>query len=110
MWATDRNSLEDRHHAAQSQLRAASASQKGRFEAAKFGARSCGRDAALAFQALDLEASPVCVSDLHDKTTNTWTSPYLDCPIDVVHGADTPAFGQINWQLGGAVRTPYMMR
>jgi len=60
---------------------------------------------------LDLEAPPVCISDFHDKTTNnTWTSPYLNCPIGVVYGADTRAFGQINWPLGGAVRTPYMMR
>jgi len=56
---------------------------------------------------LDLEAPPVCISDFHDKTTNnTWTSPYLNCPIGVVYGADTRAFGQINWPLGGAVRTP----
>jgi hypothetical protein len=42
------------------------------------------------FQGLDLEASPVCVSDTHDKTTNnTWTSPYLNCETGLVYSEET---------------------
>jgi hypothetical protein len=63
------------------------------------------------FQGLDLEASPVCVSDMHDKTTNnTWTSPYLNCETALVYSENTHTMGQINWQLGGAVRVPYTMK
>jgi hypothetical protein len=60
------------------------------------------------FQALDLEASPVCISDMYDKTTNnTWTSPYLNCEAGLIYGAGTRTLGQTNWQMGGDVRVPY---
>lgn len=63
------------------------------------------------FQGLDLEASQICISDMFDKTTNnTWTSPYLNCPRGLVYGAGTHTLGQINWQLGGDVRVPYVQR
>ena len=63
------------------------------------------------FQGLDLEASPVCVSDTHDKTTNnTWTSPYLNCETGLVYSEETHTMGQTNWHLGGAVRVPYTMK
>ena len=63
------------------------------------------------FQGLDLEASQVCISDMHPRTTNnTWTSPFVNCPTGLVYGQATPMLGQINWQLGGEVRVPYVMR
>ena len=63
------------------------------------------------FQGLDLEASPVCVSDTHEKTTNnTWTSPYLNCETGLLYSAETQTMGQTNWHLGGAVRVPYTMK
>jgi len=61
------------------------------------------------FEGLDLEASPVCVSDMSPRTTNnTWTSPYLNCPTGLVYSRDTTTFGQIRWQLGAGVQTPYI--
>ncbi len=61
------------------------------------------------FEGLDLEASPVCISDMSPRTTNnTWTSPYLNCPTGLVYSRNTTTFGQIHWQLGGAVQTPYI--
>jgi hypothetical protein len=61
------------------------------------------------FEGLDLEASPVCISDMSPHTTNnTWTSPYLNCPTGLVYSRDTTTFGQIRWQLGGDVQTPYI--
>src|ERR1700738_622780 len=63
------------------------------------------------FQGLDLEASPVCVSDTHDKTTNhTWTSRYLNYETGLVYSEETHTMGQTNWHLGGAVRVPYTMK
>jgi hypothetical protein len=63
------------------------------------------------FQGLDLEASPVCISDMYDKTTNnTWNSPYLNCPTGLVYGYKTSALGVNNWQLGGDVRASSEMR
>ena len=41
-------------------------------------------------------------------TNNTWTSPYLNCPTGLVYSRDTATFGQIRWQFGGDVRTPYI--
>jgi hypothetical protein len=63
------------------------------------------------FQGLDLEASLVCITDMYPRTTNnTWTSPFVNCPTGLVYGRDTSTLGQINWQLGGEVRVPYVMR
>jgi len=63
------------------------------------------------FQGLDLEASQVCISDMYPRTANnTWTSPYVNCATGLVYGKETPTLGQINWQLGGEVRVPYVMR
>ena len=57
------------------------------------------------FQGLDLEASPVCISDMSNKTTNnTWNSPYLNCQTGLIYGHKTSTLGVNNWQLGGAVR------
>src|SRR6266478_6577420 len=56
------------------------------------------------FQGLDLEASPVCVSDMHDKTmNNTWTSPYLICEIGLVYRGSSPPFRHTNCPLCAAV-------
>lgn len=61
------------------------------------------------FEGLDLEASAVCISDMSPRATNnTWTSPYLNCPTGLVYGANTAKLGQISWQLGGDVQTPYV--
>jgi hypothetical protein len=61
------------------------------------------------FEGLDLEASPVCISDMSPRTTNnTWTSPYLNCPTGLVYSHDTTTFGQVHWQLGSDVRTAYI--
>src|SRR5205085_218690 len=47
------------------------------------------------FEGLDLEASPVCVSDMSARTTNnTWTSPYFNCPTGLVYSRNTTTFGQ----------------
>jgi len=63
------------------------------------------------FEGLDLEASPVCISDMSPRTTNnTWTSPFLNCPTGLVYSRDTTTFGQIRWQLGADVQTPYIQR
>lgn len=63
------------------------------------------------FQGLDLEASQVCISDMYSRTTNnTWTSPYLNCPTGFVYSQKTQTLGQTNWQLGGDVAIPYVMR
>jgi hypothetical protein len=63
------------------------------------------------FEGLDLEASPVCISDMYDKTTNnTWNSPYLNCPTGLIYGYKTSALGVNNWQLGGDVRASSQMR
>ena len=63
------------------------------------------------FEGLDLEASAVCISDMYDKTTNnTWNSPYLNCPIGLIYGHNTPTLGVNNWQLGGDVRASSQMR
>jgi hypothetical protein len=63
------------------------------------------------FEGLDLEASPVCISDIYDKTTNnTWNSPYLNCPTGLIYGSKTSALGVNNWQLGGDVRASSRMR
>jgi hypothetical protein len=63
------------------------------------------------FEGLDLEASAVCISDMYDKTTNnTWNSPYLNCPIGLIYGHNTPALGVNDWQLGGDVRASSQMR
>jgi hypothetical protein len=63
------------------------------------------------FQGLDLEASPVCISDMYPRTTNnTWSSPYVNCPTGLVYGQQTHTLGQMNWQLGGDVKVPYMMQ
>lgn len=70
-----------------------------------------GYNFANTFQALDLEASQVCISDMHSRTTNnTWTSPYLNCPTGFVYGAGATTLGQINWHMGGDVRVPFVMR
>ncbi|MGC1886664.1 MAG: hypothetical protein WA709_11305, partial [Stellaceae bacterium] len=61
------------------------------------------------FEGLDLEASPICISDMSPRTTNnTWTSPYLNCPTGLVYSRETTTFGQIRWQLGGDVQTPFI--
>lgn len=68
-----------------------------------------GYNFANTFQALDLEASQVCISDMYPRTTNnTWTSPFLNCPTGLVYSNRTTTLGQINWQLGGDVRMPYI--
>jgi len=46
---------------------------------------------------------------MHPRTTNnTWTSLYLNCPTGLVYSRDTTTFGQIRWQLGADVQTPYI--
>ena len=63
------------------------------------------------FEGLDLEASPVCVSDMSPRTTNnTWTSLYFNCPTGLVYSRNTTTFGQIRWQLGADVQIPYILR
>ena len=63
------------------------------------------------FEGLDLEASPVCISDMYDKTTNnTWNSPYLNCPTGLIYGSKTSVLGVNNWQLGSDVRASSQMR
>jgi hypothetical protein len=63
------------------------------------------------FEGLDLEASKVCISDMYPRTTNnTWTSPYLYCPTGLVYSRNSAALGQIGWQLGGDVQTPYIQK
>ena len=61
------------------------------------------------FEGLDLEASPVCISDMSPRTTNnTWTSPYLNCPTGLVYSPNTSTLGQVRWQLGADVQIPYI--
>jgi hypothetical protein len=63
------------------------------------------------FQGLDLEASAVCISDMSPRTTNnTWTSPYLNCPTGLVYSRETTILGQIRWQIGGNVQTPFVQQ
>jgi hypothetical protein len=46
---------------------------------------------------------------MHPRTTNnTWTSLYLNCRTGLVYSRDTTTFGQIRWQLGADVQTPYI--
>jgi hypothetical protein len=63
------------------------------------------------FEGLDLEASVACISDMYPRTTNnTWTSPYLNCPTGLVYSRNSTTLGQIGWQLGGDVRTPFLQK
>ena len=63
------------------------------------------------FEGLDLEASVACISDMYPRTTNnTWTSPYLNCPTGLVYSRNSTTLGQIGWQLGGDVRTPFIQK
>jgi hypothetical protein len=37
-------------------------------------------------------------------------SPYLNCPTGLVYSRNSTTLGQIGWQLGGDVRTPFLQK